>query len=287
MSSLRNSHPFFKNRINKYQVDEVKTWVDVEHTIPFIEDVYDDIQVQLPRIELATSLNRNTNMYKTSSEKDLEGLYCKDITYLYLSPDNHDSVTCKNIKWNCQKCDICQGRRRLDIIDKIWDKFEQHKEIDRDNLYLLKVVLKQDSVANITKALKYKGFDNLLFYWIHDDTVHYILNGDMLHVDHFTHKITLEYAVTGMKIRDPCQMLGKFYGKSPSHTIMGATEEERIAFENQEHKKRINEYCNCGEAYADHTLLQTSPSMMIDSLVPADHYEEGHKAFIRDHFNIT
>lgn len=31
MSSLRNSHPFFKNRINKYSIDEVKTWVDVSN----------------------------------------------------------------------------------------------------------------------------------------------------------------------------------------------------------------------------------------------------------------
>ncbi len=290
------SHPFFKNRINKYmnnleEFDKVKTWVDMETTEPNQNMIVEPI-----RSSLASSHNRNTNLYTGASEKELEGLYCEDPIYLYLNPNNQDQfISCHNIVWNCNKCDMCLKRRRLERMNKMIDRFDHHSDIDRSNLYHLIIrdfSEQEQSSSKITKRLKYLGIDNMLMYSIDEkeDTITYLMEGDSSLKYYFSYahtnvKVSFDYAINHIGINDKYSFLGKFHKAVPSVSIKGMTQEELDELEEQVHFK--DEYCKCGELWEDHTFRKTSPAILIDSVIPHDHYEKGHKIFIRDHFGIT
>lgn len=296
--SLHNSHPLLKNRRNKYMdnLDEVKTWVDMESSEP-------NMIVEPARIGLASSHNRdNINIYTAASEKELEGLYCTDPTFIYLNADeNHKFFSCKNIVWNCNKCEVDLKRRRLDRMNKMIDKFDHHSGIDRSDLYhlIIRDYTKQDlTAAKITKRLKYLCIDNLLMYTINEetDTITYLLNGhlnwvhpldidnDNIGFEYTDVKISFDYAINHIGLDDKYAFLGKFFKKIPSVKIRGMTQQELDELEEQEHFK--NDYCKCGEAWSDHTRRKASPALMIDVIQPMEHYVEGHKKFLMDQFGI-
>ena len=297
--SLTRSHPKLKHRKNKYmdnpeEFDKVKTWVDMETTEPNQNMIVEPI-----RSSLASSHNKRDNLYMRASEKELEGLYCEEPIYLYLNPNNQDKfISCLDKYWNCNKCDICLKRRRLERMNKMIDRFDHHSDIDRGELYhlIIRDFGKQGlTAAKITKRLKYVGVDDMLMYTINEkeDTITYLFTGDPwfqpiqnLAYNKITMvKVSFDYAINHIGINDKYSFLGKFHKAVPSVSIKGMTQIELDELEQQVHFK--DEYCKCGELWEDHTFRKTSPAILIDSVIPHDHYEKGHKIFIRDHFGIT
>ena len=299
--SLR-SHPKFNNRINKYmntpeEFDKVKTWVDMETSEPNILNT--TLALESPLYDLASSHNRKVNIYTRDSEQELEGLYCEDPTFLYMNPNNQDQfISCINIVWNCNKCDVCLKRRRLDRMNKMIDRFDHHSSIDRGELYhlIIRDYTKQGlSATKITKRLKYLGWNNMLRSTIDDkeDTITYLFNDSkwigngvtLVYLRTTFVKVSFDYAINHIGIDDKYSFLGKFHKAVPSVDIKGMTQVELDELEQQVHFK--DEYCKCGEAWTDHRARKAAPAILIDSVIPHDHYEEGHKIFIRDHFGIT
>ena len=193
------------------------------------------------------------------------------------------------------KCDVCLKRRRLERMNKMIDKFDHHSGIDRGNLYhlIIRDYTKQGlSAAKITKRLKYLDIDNMLMYTIDEkeDTITYLFEGEYKYeswdLNNIIHvKISFDYAINHIGVNDKYNFLGKFHKAIPSVKIKGMTQIELDELEEQEHFKE--EYCKCGEAWEDHTFRKTSPALLVDSVIPSDHYIEGHKLFIRDRFNIN
>ncbi|KKK49821.1 hypothetical protein LCGC14_3131190, partial [marine sediment metagenome] len=143
---IRNSHPLLKNRKNKYmdnpeEFDKVKTWVDMETPNPSEVNDYSDIDLERSNHQLASGYhknNNNTNRMISTSEREIEGVYCTDPIFLYRNRDespNH--LSCGNYVWRCHKCRVCLKMRRLDIMNKLVSKLDHHSEIDRSNLYHL------------------------------------------------------------------------------------------------------------------------------------------------------
>ncbi len=299
--SLR-SHPKFNNRINKYMnnLDQVNTWVDMETSEPNILNT--TLALESPLYDLASSHNRKVNIYTRDSEQELEGLYCEDPTFLYMNPNNQDQfISCHNIVWNCNKCDVCLKRRRLDRMNKMIDRFDHHSSIDRGELYhlIIRDCSEQDlTAAKITKRLKYLGYNEMLMYIVNEkeNSVTYLFPeeevllsqdaSDALGYERNTFvKVSFDYAINHIGINDKYSFLGKFHKAVPSVDIKGITQIELDELEQQVHFK--DEYCKCGEAWSDHRARKAAPAILIDSVIPHDHYEEGHKIFIRDHFGIT
>ncbi len=297
--SLTRSHPKLKNRINKYMdnLDEVKTWVDMETSEP-------NIDLRGPITSLASShISKEYNIYMGASEKEVEGLYCDSPTFIYLNPDNKNKhISCKNLVWNCGKCVVDLKRRRLDRMNKMIDKFDHYSDIDRSNLYhlIIRDYTKQGlTAAKITKRLKYLGFD-MLMYIIDEkeDIITYLLE-DWLDgkniLDSFDKhptcvKISFDYAINHIGINDKYNFLGKFHKAIPSVKIKGITQEDLDIIDNESiyGPKKLaekNEYCNCGETWGDHTRRKATAYQLAKVIKPEDHYEDGFNEFNKVHLS--
>ena len=293
--SLTRAHPKLKNRINPYLVSEVKTWVDVEKTDP-----YSDIDLSLPRSELASRYNsnmNNTNSMISTSEKEIEGVYCEDTIFLYRNRDespNH--LSCGNYIWRCHKCRVCLKMRRLDIMNKLVAKLDHHSEIDRDELYhlIIKEYREQGlTPSKITKRLKYLDINSMLMYSIDEksDTITYLLSSSKWdgEIDLWGYlrttfvKITFDYAISHFGLNDKYRFLGKFFAKLPSVTIKGISKEELQELEDHEHYK--NDRCGCGDLWILHTMRKATAHELQNIIEPEDHYESGFEEFNKNHFS--
>ena len=300
---LRNSHPKYIHRTNKYMdnLDDVKTWVDMEPmetSNPSEVNDYSDIDLERPSSQLASeyhSNNNNTNSMISASEKEIEGVYCESMIFLYRNRDESNMhLSCGNYVWRCHKCRVCLKMRRLDIMNKLVSKLDHHSSIDREDLYHLIIKEYREQGLNpskITKRLKYLDINSMLMYSIDEksDTITYLLEGppnvfnDLLNYNETIVKVSFDYAISHFGLEDKYRFLGKFFAKLPSVNFKGLSKEELQELEEQEHYK--NDRCGCGDLYILHTMRKATAYQLAKVIKPEDHYEDGFNEFNKVHLS--
>lgn len=295
--SLRNSHPFFKNRINKYQVSEVKTWVDMEISNTAEVDDYKNIQYPVPTDNLASSFKLRFNLNNEVAldrYNEIEGLYCENTKFNIKTRVEADlNNACEVITIKCHKCDICLGFRRLDHMTKLLNKLDYHSDIDRNDLWILRINQPDSrdlTAPKVTKRLKYLGFTDFLQHRITSNELIFLFEGDQCNLiqdlgyeDAVFYKISLDKYLSEIGLNDKYRFLGKFYARIPSVKISGISKEELEELENRKHYK--NDRCRCGELEVNHIKRQVTKEELKYNIQPEDHYKKDFNRFLKDVFD--
>lgn len=281
LASLRKNHPTLKNRTNKYleypDTYPTKTWVDMETDNIEPREVF-------PTYDYTSDITNNSSII-TSRESELDGLYCAFPKLMYMNADGeHELFTCRNIYWKCGKCENCLNWRELDIMKKIWDKFDA-AEVAEYDLYTITYSSGRLTPAQITDKIRYKSPEiNQLMYTIDKETgvITYLIEGRMdLRKDfgfaYGTSKISLNEVLQLVKQGNTYRFLGKFYKAKALPKIAGLTREELKELADMPLPKK--EKCDCGQVWGDHAMRQTNSYDMKNLIVPLDHYKQGHEAF--------
>ncbi len=293
--SLTRSHPKLKHRKNKYMdnLDDVKTWVDIESTEllnqPEVDD-YKDTQVEAPLPTINSYYtNENNSIYNnsivTTVEKELQGSYCEFPKFNYKTVDT-DKKTHLNIYITCHKCDVCIARRGLHIMKSIFAKFEL-TDVPSFDLYKTVIPLNGLTAAQMTNKIRYihkKGNLEAPKFLLHttdekERTVTYVTEGPMVFSSYT--KITKDEALQIVQPGNKYRFMGEFYGPLSVKTSgLTQSEIEELNLIKPHKSKR----CACGLLWKDHDTKGVTPYDLFNIIEPAYHYRKDHELF-KDKYN--
>ena len=292
---LRNSHPKYIHRTNKYMdnLDDVKTWVDMEpmETSNTAEvDDYKDTQVEAPLPTINSYYTKENNSIYNNSivitvEKELQGLYCEFPKFNYKTVDT-DKRTHLNIYITCHKCDVCIARRGLHIMKSIFAKFEL-TDVPVYDLYKTTFPLNGLSATQMTNKIRYQlkteGIDAARFLLHTTDSeeghVTYLTEGELK--TYLGERITKDEALQIVQPGNKYRFMGDFYGPLSVKTsgLTQAEIEELNLIKPHKSKK-----CGCGLLWKDHDTKGATAYDLFNIIEPAYHYRKDHELF-KDKYN--